>query len=60
MYFIFQPDEEHGRGAQAMIDDGLFERFAIDAVYGLHNFPGLAAGKFMIRPGSLMASETSF
>jgi hippurate hydrolase len=60
VYFIFQPDEEHGRGAQAMIDDGLFERFAIDAVYGLHNFPGLAAGRFMIRPGSLMASETGF
>jgi len=60
VYFIFQPDEEHGRGAQAMIDDGLFERFSIDAVYGLHNFPGLAAGQFMIRPGSLMASETSF
>ena len=60
VHFIFQPDEEHGRGAQAMIDDGLFERFAIDAVYGIHNYPGLAAGKFMLRHGSLMASETSF
>ena len=40
VYFIFQPDEEHGCGAQAMIDDGLFERFQIDAVYGLHNLPG--------------------
>ena len=60
VYFIFQPDEEHGRGAQAMIDDGLFERFEIDAVYGLHNFPGLAQGQFMVRPGSLMASESSF
>ncbi|WP_281543682.1 M20 aminoacylase family protein [Grimontia sp. SpTr1] len=60
VYFIFQPDEEHGCGAQAMIDDGLFERFAIDEVYGIHNFPGLAEGELMIRPGSLMASESGF
>jgi amidohydrolase len=60
VYFIFQPDEEHGKGAQAMIDDGLFERFQIDAVYGLHNLPGLPEGVFSIRPGSLMASESSF
>lgn len=60
VYFIFQPDEEHGCGAQAMIDDGLFERFSIDAVYGLHNLPGLPAGSFTVRPGSLMASESSF
>ncbi len=60
VYFIFQPDEEHGQGAQAMIDDGLFERFSIDAVYGLHNLPGLAEGTLAVRPGSLMASESSF
>jgi amidohydrolase len=60
VYFIFQPDEEHGKGAQAMIDDGLFERFEIDAVYGLHNLPGVAEGRFLVRPGSLMASESSF
>jgi amidohydrolase len=60
VYFIFQPDEEHGRGAQAMIDDGLFERFQIDAVYGMHNLPGLPEGHFAVRPGSLMASESSF
>ena len=60
VYFIFQPDEEHGCGAQAMIDDGLFERFSIDEVYGVHNFPGLAEGELMVRPGSLMASESSF
>ncbi len=60
VHFIFQPDEEHGRGAQAMIDDGLFERFQMDAVYGLHNMPGLAEGTFTVRPGSLMASESSF
>ncbi|MDV7341486.1 M20 aminoacylase family protein [Terasakiella sp. A23] len=60
VYLIFQPDEEHGEGAQAMIDDGLFERFSIDEVYGLHNMPGLAEGQFIVRPGSLMASESSF
>ena len=60
VYFIFQPDEEHGKGAQAMIDAGLFERFPMDAVYGLHNLPGLPAGSFTVRPGSLMASESSF
>tara|TARA_R110002167_G_scaffold98718_7_gene259395 strand:- start:14994 stop:16169 length:1176 start_codon:yes stop_codon:yes gene_type:complete len=60
VYFIFQPDEEHGQGAQAMIDDGLFERFQIDAVYGMHNLPGLPEGSFTLRPGSLMASESSF
>ncbi|RDE18408.1 amidohydrolase [Motiliproteus coralliicola] len=60
VYFIFQPDEEHGKGAQAMIDDGLFERFQIDAVYGLHNLPGLPEGTLTVRPGSLMASESSF
>ena len=43
-----------------MIDDGLFERFQIDAIYGLHNMPGLEEGKFIVRPGSLMASESSF
>jgi len=60
VYFIFQPDEEHGCGARAMIDDGLFQRFPMDAVYGLHNLPGLPAGHFAVRPGPLMASESSF
>jgi len=60
VHFIFQPDEEHGQGAQAMIDDGLFERFRIDSIYGLHNMPGLPEGQFIVRPGSLMASESSF
>jgi amidohydrolase len=58
--FIFQPDEEHGKGAQAMIDAGLFDRFPMDAVYGLHNLPGIPAGSVVVRPGSLMASESSF
>jgi len=60
VYFIFQPAEEHGKGARAMIKDGLFDDYNIDAVYGLHNLPGLPAGTFAIRPGSIMASESSF
>ena len=60
VYFIFQPAEEHGKGARAMINDGLFSDYNIDAVYGLHNLPGLPAGTFAIRPGSIMASESSF
>src|SRR5688572_32014717 len=53
---IFQPAEEGGAGAKEMIDDGLMDRFAIDQVYGMHNSPGLALGKFAIRPGAYMAS----
>ncbi|WP_434361136.1 M20 family metallopeptidase [Parasalinivibrio latis] len=60
VYFIFQPDEEHGEGAKAMIDDGLFERFSIDEVYAIHNLPGLATGKAITRAGPIMASESSF
>jgi amidohydrolase len=58
--FIFQPAEEHGRGAKAMIDDGLFERFPVDEIYGLHNMPGFAAGTFATRTGGIMASEDNF
>ncbi len=58
--FIFQPAEEHGRGARAMMADGLFERFPVDAVYALHNLPGLEAGKFGVREGSIMACEDTF
>jgi len=53
---IFQPAEEGGFGAAAMIKDGLFERFAIDQVYGMHNGPGIPIGSFAIRPGPIMAS----
>ena len=58
--FIFQPAEEHGDGAKAMIDDGLFEHFPVDSVYAIHNFPSLAAGKFAVRAGSIMAAEDNF
>ncbi len=60
VYFIFQPSEEDGRGALSMIDDGLFERFPMDAVYGMHNMPGVPAGHFAIRPGPMMTFEDNF
>src|SRR6201995_3758561 len=53
---IFQPAEEGGFGAAAMIKDGLFDRFPIDQVYGMHNGPGIPVGSFAIRPGPIMAS----
>ncbi len=53
---IFQPAEEGGAGAKAMIDDGLMTRFGIEEVYGMHNYPGIAAGEFAIRPGPMMAA----
>ena len=57
---IFQPAEEGGAGALAMIEDGLMERFGIERVYGMHNLPGLPVGEFAIRPGPLMASADQF
>ncbi|UDQ88974.1 M20 family metallopeptidase [Xanthobacter autotrophicus] len=53
---IFQPAEEGGAGAKAMIDDGLFARFPVREVYGMHNLPGLEVGRFAMRPGGIMAS----
>lgn len=58
--FIFQPAEEHGEGARAMIADGLFERFPVDGVYAIHNFPSLETGSFAVRAGSIMAAEDNF
>jgi len=58
--FIFQPAEEHGRGAKTMIADGLFERFPVDEIYGAHNMPGIPAGHFATRAGGIMASEDNF
>jgi hippurate hydrolase len=53
---IFQPAEEGGAGAKAMINDGLMDRFRIEEVYGMHNFPGLPVGHFAIRSGPVMAA----
>jgi amidohydrolase len=53
---VFQPAEEGGAGGRAMVKDGLMDRFAIDEVYGMHNYPGMPTGAFGIRPGPLMAS----
>jgi len=60
VHFVFQPAEEHGRGAKAMIDDGLLARFHMDEIYGLHGMPGLPEGRFETRPGGIMASEDNF
>ena len=58
--FIFQPAEEGGAGAQEMIEDGLFEQFPCDAVFGLHNWPGLEEGHFGVTTGPMMASSNEF
>jgi amidohydrolase len=55
VHFIFQPAEEAGTGAAAMIADGLFDRFPVDAVYGMHNTPGMPVGEFATRPGPILA-----
>jgi hippurate hydrolase len=56
LHLVFQPAEEIGAGAPAMIKDGLFERFPVDAIYGLHNWPGVPAGQFGFVTGPAMAS----
>jgi amidohydrolase len=60
VHFIFQPAEEGGAGARRMMDDGLFERFPCDAVFGMHNWPGLGVGQFAVTPGPMMASSNEF
>lgn len=59
-HFIFQPAEESGAGARAMIEGGLFKRFPCEAVFGIHNWPGLPAGHFAVNPGAIMASSNEF
>ena len=60
VYLIFQPAEEGGGGAREMIKDGLFEQFPMDAVFGMHNWPGTEVGKFAVSPGPVMASSNEF
>jgi hippurate hydrolase len=60
VHFIFQPAEEGLGGAEAMIKDGLFEEFPCDVIFGMHNSPGLAIGKFEIRAGAMMAGAAFF
>lgn len=60
VHLIFQPGEEGGAGAKRMLEDGLFERFPCDAVFGMHNWPGMQVGQFGVRPGPMMASSNEF
>ncbi|OZI46980.1 M20 aminoacylase family protein [Bordetella genomosp. 5] len=60
VYVIFQPAEEGGGGAKRMIDDGLFTRFPMDAVFGMHNWPGMKVGQFGLTAGPIMASSNEF
>ncbi|HEU4661644.1 MAG TPA: M20 aminoacylase family protein [Pseudolabrys sp.] len=57
---IFQPAEEGGAGGKAMVDDGMMDRFGIQEVYGMHNYPGMALGTFGLRPGAIMAAADHF
>ncbi len=60
IYLIFQPAEEGGGGAREMIQDGLFEQFPMEAVFGMHNWPGMPVGSFALSPGPVMASASEF
>jgi hippurate hydrolase len=60
VYLLFQPAEEGGGGAREMIKEGLFDEFPMDAVFGMHNWPGLKAGQFAVCPGPCMASSNEF
>ncbi|WP_409364464.1 M20 aminoacylase family protein [Burkholderia sp. Bp9090] len=60
VHFVFQPGEEGGAGARKMIDDGLFEQCPTEAVFGMHNWPGLPAGQFGLRTGAIMAAGCRF
>jgi hippurate hydrolase len=60
VYVIFQPAEEGGGGAREMIKDGLFDKFPMDAVFGMHNWPGMKAGQFAVSAGPVMASSNEF
>ncbi len=58
--FLFQPNEEHGEGAPEMLADGVFDKFNVDMVFGMHNIPGMEVGTFATRAGPICASEALF
>jgi hippurate hydrolase len=60
LHFIFQPAEENEGGARLMVEEGVLERYPVEAVYGMHNWPGLPEGEFAIRPGPMMAAFDIF
>jgi amidohydrolase len=60
VHFVFQPAEENEGGGRRMVEEGLFEKFPVEAVYGMHNWPGLPPGQFAVRPGPMMASFDIF
>jgi amidohydrolase len=60
VYLIFQPAEEGGGGAKRMMDEGLFEQYPMEAVFGMHNWPGIPVGQFGVTPGPMMASSNEF
>jgi amidohydrolase len=60
VYLVFQPAEEGGGGAREMIREGLFDRFPMQAMFGIHNWPGLGVGQFALRPGPVFASSNEF
>ncbi len=60
IYFIFQPAEENEGGGRAMVEAGLFDRYPMEAVYGMHNIPGMPVGTFAVKPGPMMAAFDIF
>ncbi len=60
VYFVFQPAEENEGGGRVLVEQGFFKKFPVDAIYGMHNWPGLEAGKFAIRSGPVMAAYDVF
>ena len=60
VYFIFQPAEENEGGGRVMVEEGLFDKFPVEGVYGMHNIPGIPVGQFAVRPGPMMAAYDVF
>jgi amidohydrolase len=60
VYLVFQPAEEGGGGAREMMKDGLFDKFPMEAIFGIHNWPGMQVGQFALRSGPVMASSNEF